>query len=106
MTASEPRGVLPCKHCLKASGRARVDPPMTRAGERIEAGDRVQVAAGPQAGRIARVVGVIRAKGEPDSSAVFKVKFPDGAEAGHVGANLKKIHAGPGPIRRESPGGE
>jgi ribosomal protein L24 len=59
--------------------------------DRIEAGDRVQVAAGPQAGKVGQVTGVIRAKGAADSSAVFKVRFPDGGEAGHVGVNLKKV---------------
>jgi hypothetical protein len=91
VTHSEPRRVLPCKHCLKALGRSPAEAAPPRQTDRIEVGDRVQVAAGPQAGKVGQVTGVIRARGAVDSSAVFKVKFPDGGEAGHVGANLKKV---------------
>jgi hypothetical protein len=94
VTASKPHGLLPCGRCLKAPD----GPPETsggpgRTGDRgpINVGDWVQVVVGPQAGRVGRVAGVIRAKGAADSSAVFKVTFSDGGEAGHVGANLKKV---------------
>jgi hypothetical protein len=98
VTSSKPFGVMPCKRCLKALDRlpeatesdGRPNPP---AGQgRIEAGDWVQVVVSPQAGKVGRVAGVVRARGETDSSAVFKVKFSDGGEAGYVGANLKKVN--------------
>ena len=98
VTASEPRGALPCKHCLKSPGKPSeaAASPGGREGAggqgRIEVDDWVRVCVGPQAGRVGRVAGVIRAKGAADSPAVFKVTFSDGGEAGHVGANLKKVN--------------
>jgi hypothetical protein len=93
VTASPPFGITPCQRCLKALGGRpeQFARSATQAEGRIEAGDWVQVAVGPQAGRVGRVAGVIRGKGASDSSALFKVRFPDGGEAGHVGANLKKF---------------
>lgn len=93
VTASEPRGVLPCKQCLGALRKRPEASVLRTARGGIEAGDLVQVLVGPQAGRVGRVAGVIRAKGESDSSAVFRVRFSEGAEAGHVGANLKRVNS-------------
>ena len=92
VTVEPPHGVIPCKRCDTALDKPTLEGPPRRAG-RIEVEDWVHVVAGPQAGKAGRVVTVIRGKGESDSSAVFKVKFSDGGEAGHVGANLKKINS-------------
>jgi hypothetical protein len=94
VTASPPFGMTPCERCLKALGGLPKQSALSaaQAEGRIELGDWVQIAVGPQAGRVGRVAGVIRAKGAADSSAVFKVTFSDGGEAGHVGANLKKVN--------------
>ena len=89
-----PATYLPCVRCERAGGVAREE--AAAGGEPpdvIEAGDWVQVVAGPQAGRIGRVAGVTGAKGEAETDAVFKVKFSDGSESGHVGETLKKVNS-------------
>jgi hypothetical protein len=93
VTLSEPPGVRPCRRCLKAPDHPPAEGATPHRVGRIEVDDWVQVAAGPQAGKVGRVAGVIRGKGQADSSAVFKVRFSDGREAGHVGANLRKMNS-------------
>ena len=85
---------FPCARCEKAAGASPDTPAALRTpADVIEAGDWVQVATGPEAGRIGRVAGVTGADGQADPDAVFKVKFSDGSESGHVGSNLKKVNS-------------
>ena len=82
----------PCARCEAASPLPREAPPragapLAAAESAIEAGDWVRV----PAGKIGRVVGVMREKDKEDSGALFKLKFTDGSGSWHAGHNLRKL---------------